>query len=439
MYTTKRWLTAGLALCLAAAMAACGDSEETASGPVEVEMWNWGTETEVQPVVDKFNATHDKIKVKYVKQADNPTTATGLRNAVAAGQGIPCLVQNFGEVPSLLAEGLLADVTEPLKPYIDDGLFNEAAVKGAEVQGKYYGIPGGAEPAYFMINRAVYDKYGVAVPKTWDDVIAAGKALKPHGVQVMNLAGEDPSTLVNLVQQAGGSWYAVEGDAWKVGFLSPESLKAADVVQQLVDNGIVANQTYQDRPALIAYFDEGKMVSLMTQVWQLGNYEINFKKSVGNWQPVDLPQYSDATEFATPAHGSPTLVPKGCTHLKEATEAGVWFATSKDAIEASFNDETGAYPWPGSIPDPSPWIEQSVPEKLFGTHRADAVPVWLKSSKAGIDPWVIGPNYTGVFKELQDQWAQAVTKKITFQQLLQNMQKFTVDDLKTKGINVVEG
>lgn len=433
--TSRGWLTTGLTLGLVAAMAACsGDDTQTPSGPVEIEMWTWGAKT--QQVVDKFNETHDKIKVKHIKQPDNPTTATGLRNAVAAGQGVPCLVQSFGEVPSLLAEGLLADVTEHLKPYLDKGLYNKAAPKGAEVQGRYYGIPGGSAPTFMMINRKVYDQYGIAPPKTWDDIIAAGKTLKPHGIQVMNLAGEDPSTLVMLTQQAGGTWYSVQDNAWKVSFLSPESLKAANIVQQLVDNGIVANQTYQDRPALIAYFDEGKMVSLPTATWQLTNYEINFKKSTGNWQPIDLPQYSDAKEFVTPAHGGATLVPKGCKNLKEATEAGVWFATHKDAIDASLDKDTGAYAWPGAIPDPSRWVDAAVPQKLFGDKKAEARGVILKAVGAGVDPWIVGPNYTGVFKELQDQWAKAVTKKITFQQLLEHMQQYTVNDLKAKGINV---
>lgn len=431
--TSRRAVLTGLALCLAATTVACSNDTDksSASGPVEIEYWAWAPS---QPVVDKFNATHTDIKVKFVKQADLTTTATGLRNAVAAGSGVPCLVQNFGDVPALLAEGLLADVTDHVKPA--ESKFAPAALPGAQVQGKYYGIPTGSGPTFMMINRAVYDKYGVPVPKTWDDVIAAGKALKPHGVQVMNLAGEDPSMLVNLLIQAGGSWYSVKGDAWKVDFLTPESIAAANILQQLVDNNLVANQTYQDRPALIAYFDQGKMASLPTSTWQLTNYELNFKKSVGNWQPIDLPQYAGAAKFATPAHGGALLVPKGCPNPKQASEVAIWMNTTKDAIDATFDKATGSYAWPGAMPDPSPWVDSAVPQKLFGSHRSDAKAVILKASQSGVDNWLVGPNYTGVFKELQDQWAQAVTKKITFRQLLENMQKFTVDDLLAKGINV---
>lgn len=434
-------VAAATAVALSVVLAGCGsggdDADAEDKGPVTIEMWSWRENRVVDPIVKKFNATHDDIKLKFVKQADNTSAAANLRNAVAAGKGVPCLVQNWdAEAPSVAAEGLAADVTEYIEPYVEKGVFNESALASAQVNGKYYGIPSGAEPSFMIVNKAVYDKYGVAVPKTWDEVIAAGKELKKHGVYVMNMAGEDPSTLVGLVQQAGGTWYKINGDSWHVDFLSPESLKAADVIQRLVDNNLVANQTYMDKPALINYFDSGKMVSLMTQIWQLGAYEIDYKKSLGDWQPVDLPQFSDATRFTTMAHGRPEFVPKGCAHLKEAVEAGIWKSTTKDGIEASYDSKTKSYPWPGTIPDPSQWIDSAVPAKLFGTHKSEAKGVIQKAVEGGQDTWVVGPNYTGVFAELQDQWAKVAAKKITMREALEHMQEFTVDDLKSKNINV---
>ncbi|MEV4110389.1 extracellular solute-binding protein [Nonomuraea sp. NPDC049695] len=426
-------------LATSVTLTGCGGGQPAApqsKGSVTITWWSWDEHKFLDPIAEKFNATHDDIKLKVVKQADLPGTAANLRNAVAAKQDVPCLVKNVGEVPGLAGEGLLEDVTEEFEPYTKKGLYNEPAYAGAQAGGRYYGVPSGFNPSFMIINRAVYDKYGIAPPKTWDELIAAGKELKKHGVYVMNLAGEDPSTLVNLTQQAGGTWYKVEGNTWKVDFLSPETLKAAEVIQQLVENDLVANQTYQDRPALIAYFDSGKMVSLPTSTWQLGNYELNYKKSLGDWQPIDLPQFTGAPAFVTNAHGSAILVPKGCQNVKEAVEAAVWMTTSKEAVDASYQEDTKQYAWPGAIPDPSPWVDSAVPAKLFGERRAEAKDVILKAVKSARDPWVVGPNYTGVFTELQDQWAQIVTKRITVREALEHMQKFTVDDLKAKNINV---
>jgi multiple sugar transport system substrate-binding protein len=443
MRANRGLLAVATTMTLSIALAACGGGDggsSDAGGPVTVEYWSWDEAKLVKPVVDKFNATHKDVRIKLVKQADNPGTAQNLRNVVASGKDVPCLVKNFGEVPGLAGEDLLSDITDAFEPYTKKDLFNPAALPAAQAGGRYYAVPTGFNPTFMMVNRKVYDQYDVPVPTTWDEVISAGKKLKKHGVYIMNLAGEDPSTLVNLVQQAGASWYEQKGDAWKIDFLSEGSLKAADVIQRLVDNDLVANQTYQDRPALISYFDSGRMVSLPTATWQLPNYELNYKKSLGDWEPVDLPQFTGAS-FTTPAHsaGAGLLVPKGCAHVDEAVEAGVWMTTSKDAIEASYQKDTKQYTWPGAMPDVTPWVDSVVPEKLFGAHKKDAKDVILKSVAAAKDSWVTGPNYTGVFAELQDQWAKVVTKKITMKQALEHLQKFTVKDLKDKNINVVEG
>ncbi|MBD0735687.1 ABC transporter substrate-binding protein [Streptomyces sp. CBMA29] len=441
MNRKKVAVASATAVVLSVALVACGsggDSDSTAKGPVTIKWWTWDETKITEPVAAKFNATHTDVRIQVVKQADGPGTMANLRNAVASGKDVPCLVKNNSEVPGLVGEGLLADITQYLDPYIKKNLFIDSAVPAIQAGGKDFAIPTGFNPSFMLINRKVYDQYGVKPPKTWDDVISAGKELKKHGVYVMNLAGEDPSTLVNLVQQDGGSWYRQDGDTWKVDFLSPESLKAGDIIQQLVDNGIVANQTYMDRPALISYFDSGKMVSLPTQTWQLANYETNYKKSLGDWETIDYPQFSDATSFTTQAHNanSGLLVPKGCADLKEATEAGVWLNTSKDSIDASYQKDTKQYTWPGAIPDPSPWVDSAVPDKLLGTYKPEARDVILKAVKSAKDSWIVGPNYTSVFAELQDQWAKVVTKKITVRQALEHMQTYTVADLKSKHINV---
>ncbi|MFD8385763.1 hypothetical protein ACFV2X_45840 [Streptomyces sp. NPDC059679] len=108
------------AVVLSVVLTGCGGGDGgttgKAEGPVTIEYWDWLEAKNVDPVVAKFNATHKDIKLKFVKQADNPGTQQNLRNAVAAQKHVPCLVQNFGEAPSLASEGLAQDVTEELAP-----------------------------------------------------------------------------------------------------------------------------------------------------------------------------------------------------------------------------------------------------------------------------------------------------------------------------------
>lgn len=119
-------VAAATAVTLSVVLAGCGsggdDADAKDKGPVTIEMWGWGENRVVDPIVKKFNATHDDIKLKFVKQADNTSAAANLRNAVAAGKGVPCLVQNWdAEATSVAAEGLTADVTEYVAPYVEKG------------------------------------------------------------------------------------------------------------------------------------------------------------------------------------------------------------------------------------------------------------------------------------------------------------------------------
>ncbi len=106
------------------------------------------------------------------------------------------------------------------------------------MQGKVYGVPTDSAPAFTIYRTDVFAKYGLKAPTTWDDFIAVGKVLKGHGVKITNYAGEDPSTLEVLAMQAGAHWYAIDENSWKVNFQEAGTLKAAKVIQEIVDNDL---------------------------------------------------------------------------------------------------------------------------------------------------------------------------------------------------------
>jgi multiple sugar transport system substrate-binding protein len=50
----------------------------------------------------------------------------------------------------------------------------------------------------------------------------------------------------------------------------------------------------------------------------------------------------------------------------------------------------------------------------------------------------LGPNYATMFAQMQKLWPQVLGKKLKAADMLAQLQKFTVDDLKAKGINATE-
>jgi multiple sugar transport system substrate-binding protein len=435
--TKRKALSISAAVAAIGLLAGCGSASAPAApaadaGPVTIDVWGWDAES-TQHVVDAFNATHDKIKVNYVLQASNTATQTNFRNVMESKKDIPCWIPGIAPISTVLVNGWAQDITQYIEPIKDT--YSKGAQAAAQVDGKYFGFPAGPSATFMMANKAVYEKYGLAVPKTWEDFVTTGKELKTHGVTVINLAGEDPSTLLQMSQQAGANWFAIDGDKWKVNLQDDATMKAVDIIQKLVDNDLVAHQTYKDRPALYSYFDSGQLATVPLAWWSMTGYQTNFKTSLGQWQAVDVPQFKDAKQFVSSGFADPGFVPVGCEHPAAAVEYINWTSSSKDAIEAGRNQKTGSVGVPTNLADVSAYTADVVPDKIFGTQPAAEVgAVISKAQNAAVGKFERGPNYDAWFPELQDQWGKAMAKQITLKQAMANVQAFIAKDLDSKGI-----
>jgi multiple sugar transport system substrate-binding protein len=430
-----RRATVGLAVTALVGLSACsaGDAPTgpaDASGPATIEWWGWNAETGEQ-IAKAFNEAQDDVTVKYVLQASNTAAHTNFRNAMEAGTGVPCVIQGFAPLTTMVVNGWAQDITDLVEGSADQ--YNDGALAAAKVDGRYFGLPTGSDGQFLILNQETFDKYGVKPPATWDEFVEAGRALKPHGVDVTNLAGEDPSFLMNLAQQSGAEWFAIDGEQWVVNFTDEGTLAAVDVVQKLITEDLVSNQTYMDKPALYEYFDSGKMASTTTQWWSLTGYKTNFATSGGDWSAHPIPQFANAAKPVTPGRALASFVPTGCDNPKAAMVLSDWL-TTPEAIEAGRNAKTGAVGFPVQIPDPSDYVEEVVPKDFFVDAKAAGDEI-VSAQEHVIGKFELGPNYDAWFPELQDQWGKAVAGQITLKDALVAVQAFVAADLKSKGIS----
>ncbi|MEU6371955.1 extracellular solute-binding protein [Streptomyces sp. NPDC046909] len=436
----RRFAHAAVAgIALTGLLAACGgsdsgDSGSKSSGPVTLDFWGWANGQEA--VVKAFNASHKDIQLKYTKVTDQLTMQKQLSNAVKADNA-PCLLQNTGEyVTSWVAQGALADITK----YVESskGQFNSGSWATGQVQGKTYGVPTASAPAFTIYRTDIFEKYGLKAPTTWDEFIAAGKVLKKHGIKITNYAGEDPSTLEVLAMQAGAHWYAIDGDAWKVDFQDAGTLKAAKVIQEIIDNDLNAKLSFADYAAVQRSFDNGDTATRQISTWQMSGMVQNFTKSFGKWALSPWPTFAGEaakTPAGTNQSGNLTLVSEQCKHQEQAAEAALWMSTDTGAVKTMASPETGSGVMP-ALADSDAYVPEAISEKLLGKNYEPAQQIVKDSLKTVTTDWTFGPNWTAMFTELQSQWGQVVAKKETVTDLLAHMQEWTVKDLKSRGINV---
>ncbi|MGW1210113.1 ABC transporter substrate-binding protein [Streptomyces sp. NPDC002499] len=435
----RRFAHAAVAgIALTGLLAACGGSDSgddtKSSGPVTLPFWGWANGQEA--VVKAFNSAHKDVKLKYTKVTDQLTMQKQLTNAVKAGNA-PCLVQNTAEyVTSWVSQGALADISQ----YVDGskGKFNGGAWASAQVQGKSYGVPTSSSPNFTIYRTDLFKKYGIDAPATWDDFIAAGKVLKKHGVKITNFAGEDPSTLEVLAMQAGAHWYAIDGNSWKVDFQDAGSLKAAKVIQEIIDGDLNSKLSFADYAAVQRNYDEGGTATRQISTWQMAGMVQNFTKSFGKWALSPWPTYAGEaakTPAGTNLTGSVTLVTKQCKNVRQAAEAALWMSTDAGAVKTMASPTTGNGVMP-ALADSQSYVGEAVSEKLLGSNYQAAQKVVTESLGTVTTDWTFGPDWTAMFTEMQAGWAKVVSKEQKVTDLLAHMQEWTVKDLKSRGISV---
>ncbi|MFJ9025998.1 ABC transporter substrate-binding protein [Streptomyces sp. NPDC102259] len=433
---SRRIQAAAAALALAALATACGggSGDKQSSGPVTLPFWGWANGQEA--VVKAFNASHKDVKLKYTKVTDQLTMQKQLTNAVKAGNA-PCLVQNTAEfVTTWVSQGALADITQ----YVGSSKtkFNAGSWASAQVQGKSYGVPTSSAPNFTVYRTDIFQKYGLKAPATWDDFIAAGKVLKKHGIKITNYAGEDPSTLEVLSMQAGAHWYSIDGNSWKVDFQDAGTLKAAKVIQEIIDNDLNSKLSFADYAAVQRNYDNGGTATRQISTWQMAGMVQNFTKSFGKWALSPWPTFQGEaakTPAGTNLTGSVTLVTKQCKNVQQAAEAALWMSTNTDAVKTMASPTTGNGVMP-ALADSQSYVGEAISEKLLGTNYEPAKKVVTDSLGTVTTDWAFGPDFTAMGAEMQAGWAKVVSKEETVTDLLAHMQEWTVKDLKSRGISV---
>ncbi|MEU2747170.1 sugar ABC transporter substrate-binding protein [Streptomyces collinus] len=101
----------------------------------------------------------------------------------------------------LIKSGQVADLTDIIEPVKDD--FNQADIKSHTVDGKIYGVRMIDDPQFFFYRPSMFEKAGVEVPKTLEELIEAAAKLKTSKVKGAYLGNDLTPVQHNLIWSAG--------------------------------------------------------------------------------------------------------------------------------------------------------------------------------------------------------------------------------------------
>jgi len=307
------------------------DGKSSASGgkPVELTFWgDWGGEGQKQfeTMVDAFNKSQDRIRVKYVLQQD---MITKFLTAATSG-GSPDILFWDRWRTSLYAP---KNVLHPIDEYMDrDGIsrddFYGEALKELSYDGKLYGLPLTVDARALFYNKKLLEEAGVEPPATWDELREAARRLTKWNGNKLEVSGFSLSDvgLFNMyLQQAGGTMITEDG---KTNFNNEQGLSVLRFWDQLLNEDKVYKIGFeQGLGEGQDVFVTGKMAMHYTGPWMLSTY-----KKYGDELDFGIvpPPAGPNGDRGSVMGGFGLVIPEGSKHKEEAWEFIKWWLANKD-------------------------------------------------------------------------------------------------------------
>ncbi|WP_159160296.1 ABC transporter substrate-binding protein [Enterococcus casseliflavus] len=169
--------------------AGCGNSEtadssgnESADGKTTLDFWSfWGSgarQEVIEEIIDDFNASQDKIEIKYSYQPWGDIWTKSL-SSITAGNPPDVIVQDINSV----AQRAEAQQATNLSEYIEEGFSDEFYPQlwdTVEYEGDAYAVPFNTDTQVIFYNKTLFKEAGISeeqLPQTWEELETVARKL----------------------------------------------------------------------------------------------------------------------------------------------------------------------------------------------------------------------------------------------------------------------
>ncbi|QHQ34346.1 ABC transporter substrate-binding protein [Algicella marina] len=161
---------------------------------------------------------------------------------IAGGTEADIMQINWPWLPLFSANGDgFADLRE-FSDTIDLSNWTDAQLEAASMAGKLNGLPLSTTGRVFMFNKTMFDKAGVAVPTTWEELKASAPKVKEamgEKAYPFYATGLDALLIVSLVATQNTGKDLIDPETMQVAWSQNELAAAISFYQELVDSGVI--------------------------------------------------------------------------------------------------------------------------------------------------------------------------------------------------------
>jgi raffinose/stachyose/melibiose transport system substrate-binding protein len=232
-------------------------------------------------LIDEFQQEHPDVTVD---SQPIPTDAYRQRiQTVAAAKEMPDLFLTYAGsfTDEFQKAGLIQPITSVLEEHKDwaDG-FLPGATDIYTYDGEVYSVPVAMSATSFLFyNKELFEQNGVAVPATWEELLAAIEKFKTAGITPIALGNQAPwvaqSTLFGVLADrvTGSDWFMNAKDGNGASFTDPQFLESLNYFKQLVDAGVFPEGANSlDNTQAEQQFIQGNAAMIMNGAWSISNW-----------------------------------------------------------------------------------------------------------------------------------------------------------------------
>lgn len=291
----KHASVAGLAIA-ALALSSCGggegeggETESSAEFDLLINVENSELPTALNTLADGQCSVENEAQPLDIETV--PQTNLDQQLQLLSGQG--GLPQMFaaGNAPALTQE--LADAGHVLD--LEDALEESGAINNIEpaaistieaLYGGFRTLPYEYNIEGFWYNQELFDEYGVEVPESWDDLVAAAETFHEAGIVPMSASGEQGWPLTRLI---GNYLFRTVGpDALQrvadgeASLTDPEYVEAASAVAEIGEAGYFGQGVGSiDMDTSTNEFLNGNAAMFYMGSWALGDFNDEERNQIG--------------------------------------------------------------------------------------------------------------------------------------------------------------
>ncbi|MFJ4367847.1 ABC transporter substrate-binding protein [Streptomyces chartreusis] len=435
---TRLAAAATLSLTLLAGCSSPADSDTASAGSCtpakgKVTLQYWNTVPGMDKVVALWNKNNPDIQVQ-TKNISNDQYGT-LGNALKAGKAPDLAQVGYDQLPSLRTQNAFVDASAcsaagAAKSKFVPWTWSQTSFGDTGV----FAFPQDTGPMALYVRSDLFKKYGLPIPKTWDEYAAAAKKLHKADPDI-SITFFDPNNAEwfnGLLWQNSAKMYSYSGDKWHVSVASDQSEQVTEYWQKLVSDKLVRTDLAHGSTQMYAAYQKNQIASYVGASWGYSMFRDNLPQQAGKWSIVPMPTWS-AGGASGDWGGSTVAFMKGNSHLYESVKFNTWLNTDPEAL-ALENKLGGLYPAANAglqLPALSEGVAYYNNEKIFD--------VFAESSKKIDTTFAWGPTQKTVNLALQDAMAKATAGDGTLTDALEAAQAAALKSMKDQAIPATAG